>query len=81
MNPEFSKHLQNIEDSIKHFLPSLSEPSWQKKTFGVLPEAVKAEHIHSLIETTRSLVDLGGKVETAFACPLRPCKFKNRKEN
>lgn len=61
MNPEFSKHLQNIEDSIKHFLPSLSEPSWQKKTFGVLPEAVKAEHIHSLIETTRSLVDLGGK--------------------
>ena len=61
MNPEFSKHLQNIEDSIKHFLPSLSEPSWQKKTFGDLPEAVKAEHIHPLIETTRSLVDLGGK--------------------
>ncbi|MDO4506697.1 MAG: polyprenyl synthetase family protein [Spirochaetales bacterium] len=61
MNPAFSRHLQNIEDSIKNFLPSQSEPAWQKKSFGVLPEAVKAEHIHPLIETTRSLVDLGGK--------------------
>lgn len=61
MNPEFTRHLQNIEDSIKSFLPSQATTAWLKNTFGILPEAVKPEHIHPLIETTRSLVDLGGK--------------------
>ncbi|WP_407397252.1 polyprenyl synthetase family protein [Treponema sp.] len=61
MNPEFTRHLQNIEESITSFLPSNAEPKWQKDSFGILPTAVKAEHIHPLLETTRSLVDLGGK--------------------
>lgn len=61
MNAEFSRHLQNIEESIRSFLPSQSDPQWQKESFGTLPEAVKAQHIHPLLETTRSLVDLGGK--------------------
>lgn len=61
MNAVFIEHLENIEKSIKFFLPQTSNPQWQNDSFGKEPEAVKAAHIHPLLETTRSLVDLGGK--------------------
>lgn len=61
MNPEFTRHLQNIESSIQKFLPSKSDASWQTLSFGALPESVNSGHIQPLLQTTRSLVDLGGK--------------------
>lgn len=61
MNAEFTRHLTNIEESIKTFLPPESETGWQKDSFGNLPNIINAEHIHPLIAPARSLVDLGGK--------------------
>lgn len=61
MNSEFSRHLKNIEESIKTYLPTHSNLIWQKNSFGVLPKSIKEEHITPLLETTSSLVSLGGK--------------------
>ncbi|MGN0729327.1 polyprenyl synthetase family protein [Treponema sp.] len=59
MNKHFSSHLEKIESSIKSFLPLEMDAEWKKNSFG--SESIDSGHIFPLIETTRSLVDLGGK--------------------
>ena len=59
MNKHFLAHLEQIESSIKNFLPLEANSEWKKFSFG--NENIDSKHIFPLIETTRSLVDLGGK--------------------
>ncbi len=59
MNQQFLDHLKNIEKSINHFLPSEVNSQWQKQSFS--SSELKPKHISPLIQTTKSLVDLGGK--------------------
>ncbi|HAZ96450.1 MAG TPA: hypothetical protein DCW73_04300 [Treponema sp.] len=59
MNKHFLAHLEQIESSIKNFLPLEANSEWKKLSFG--NENIDSKHIFPLIETTRSLVDLGGK--------------------
>lgn len=61
MNDYYAELLAKIEDKIQKSLPKNSDASWQKNSFGALPESVKASHLTPLLEPTRSLVDLGGK--------------------
>lgn len=59
MNKQILAHLEQIERSIKEFLPIEANSEWKKISFG--NENIESKHIFPLIETTRSLVDLGGK--------------------
>ncbi len=61
MDKAFTPYLEKIEKSLMENLPSKTNPSWQKETFGILSDCVNDAHIQNLILPCRSLVNLGGK--------------------
>ena len=77
MNLEFTQHLSHIEENIKQFLPPESNSQWALDSFGKEDCAVVSEHIHPLLETTRSLVDLGGKRWRPLLLVLCSCAQSN----
>lgn len=77
MDLEFTQHLSHIEENIKQFLPPESNSQWALDSFGKEDCAVVSEHIHPLLETTRSLVDLGGKRWRPLLLVLCSCAQSN----
>jgi octaprenyl-diphosphate synthase len=61
MNEKFLVRLKKIENAIRQNLPAECGGEWKAKSFGAECENIRPEHIFPLVETTRSLVDLGGK--------------------
>lgn len=61
MDQQFSEHLRRIELSVNQFLPRQPDSEWIRLSFGNQPQEITGSHISPLLETTRSLVDLGGK--------------------
>lgn len=85
MNSAFKNHLENIENSIRTFLPENANSQWQLKSFGKESPAITETHFSPLIEPTRSLVDLGGKrwrplLLTLCARASAENDFKNKAE-
>ncbi len=75
MDKIFTPYLNRIEQEIDKALPLISNSNWQSATFGKTDSCVNSLHFKPLVETTRSLIDLGGKrwrplflVLTAEAC-------------
>lgn len=60
MNKQFNSILENIEISLKRFLPEYTNPEWQSLSFKKIENA-NTEHFSQLITPCRTLMDSGGK--------------------
>ncbi len=61
MNSEFSTRLEKIENVLKNFLPSKTNPEWQEQAFGQIDSCISDTHMQNLLLPCRNLLDLGGK--------------------
>ncbi len=58
---DFSVYLEGIEKEIDSILPKNPDRAWAQSAFGSLEEPFSLEQSSTLVEPTRSLVELGGK--------------------
>ena len=58
---DFSVYLNGIEKEIDSILPKNPDRTWAQSAFGSLEEPFSLEQTRTLVEPTRSLVELGGK--------------------
>lgn len=61
MDSVFTPYLSKIEDALRVFLPSDTNPQWQEQSFAGLSSCVSGSYLSQLIQPCRSLMDLGGK--------------------
>lgn len=61
MDSVFTPYLAKIEDALRTFLPSDTNPQWQEQSFAALPACVSGVYFSQLIQPCRSLMDSGGK--------------------
>lgn len=61
MNKDFSEKLDKLEHALNKAISMDISNSWKEHSFGKLSDSVSTEHLNTLIEPNKKLIQLGGK--------------------